>query len=409
MIKKLKRQIAITLTILMSVIIIGVLVFVNVIFRIEASNSIYNRLEIVMQSINIKYFDRGLALNPFPMNYDNTSVVLLVNNNAFILNNEPNVGFNDEELVSFAQGSLQAFSQSSSIKGVKSGKYYYAKHVPEGTLVLVASNDNINERSEMLLRNSFLVGCAGLIISAWIATLGATLLVKPVQETIDNERAFVSDASHELKTPLAVITSNAEVLESEIGDNKWLTCIKSETYRMSDLIKSMLAISRLEKSTNRQTFTKVDFSSCINETVMKFEAQAFEKGVLISTEIQDDVFVHGSEEKLKQVVAILIDNAVKYVCKNGAIKVALKSRMGSAVLTITNTGSFIEKKDYKRVFERFYRADEARTQTQKQSYGLGLAIAKRIVEEHEGNISVASSTIKNDSGETQVTRFKVTI
>ena len=215
--------------------------------------------------------------------------------------------------------------------------------------------------------------------------------------------------SHELKTPLAVINANAEALESESGDNKWVGSIRSEAMRMSGLINELLAASRLEKGDLQKTFARTDLSSIVNETVMTFDAMAFERGVMIDTDIHDGIFVEGNPEKLHQLTAILLDNAVKYVNENGRITVNLYTRFANTVLEVSNTGSFIDKDKTKKIFERFYRLDESRTNEGKyKSYGLGLSIARAITEDHGGNIS-ASSRRGNGEGSPDGTTFKVVL
>jgi signal transduction histidine kinase len=290
-------------------------------------------------------------------------------------------------------------------RGLTGFIFFVKKSYSTGTLVLFSDDESFMTKSRTLVSSSFAISTLGVILSIWVASFIAGKIIKPIKETLDGQHEFISDVSHELKTPLAVINANAEALESEQGENKWVNIIKSESLRMSGLINELLAASKLENPDTEKTFTEVDFSSLVDETVMTFEAMAFEKGVLIDSDIQENIKLTGSYEKLRQLTAILIDNAVKYVNENGSIKVKLFQRFGTVNLLVTNTGSFVEKEDRKRIFERFYRVDESRANDgPRKSYGLGLSIAKVIAEEHEGNITCTS--VKGSPDETT---FKLTI
>lgn len=296
-------------------------------------------------------------------------------------------------------------SDGDSARGVKGFVLYCRKDFSAGSLILFSNDETFMEKVRSLIGNSVAICAIGIILSVWISRLVSGRMVKPIEETLDEQHEFISDVSHELKTPLAVINANAEALESESGENKWVGSIRSEALRMSGLINELLAASRLEKSDMQKTFTRTDLSSIVNETVMTFDAMAFERGALIDTDIHEGIFIEGSPEKLHQLAAILLDNAVKYVNENGRITVSLYTRFANTVLEVANTGSFIEKDKTKKIFERFYRIDESRTSEGKyKSYGLGLSIARTIAEEHGGSISVSSKR-----GDPDVTTFKVVV
>lgn len=415
MIKILKRRITLMLSIFVSLLLIVVLVFVNIFSNMQARDEEFDLLETSIATLT-KGGPQGKQQQQQPQQQyqtiRNMAAIGFRGENATIYFNEEDVDFTEEELYAFAY--KIAYSKEKNTKGFKEGRFYVTRKVGGDSVVLISSGEDFIARRDTLRNNTIIFGAIGVLISIWVATLIARWLVKPVAETIDNERAFISDASHELKTPLAVISSNADALEMETGESKWLSCIKSESMRMSTLINEMLTVSRIEKNNDRYTFKKVDFSACVEEAVMNFEAPAFEKGVLINSDIQEGISVHGSEEKLKQVVEILLDNAVKYVNTNGQINVSLKSKITGAVLIVENTGSYIEKEDTKKIFERFYRTDSSRAKEDEpgkpRSYGLGLAIAKRIVEAHEGNISASSAKHTDSDGtETLTTQFKISL
>ncbi len=192
----------------------------------------------------------------------------------------------------------------------------------------------------------------------------------------------MSDAGHELKTPISVISANTEILSRE-GDSEWLSNIRYETERMGTLVRDLLRLSRAGDAA--RVSGTVDLSRVVVGEELPFESVAFEKGKTLTAEIGDGITVEGDESQLKQLTAILIDNAISHGTDD-AVAVTLRAEHRSATLTVENGGDEIPREERARLFERFYRADEARTDG--DHFGLGLAIAKAIVEAHRGTISV---------------------
>ncbi len=215
----------------------------------------------------------------------------------------------------------------------------------------------------------------------------SSMMIRPIQEAFERQNRFIADAGHELKTPIAVIQANADVLESEQGKNKWLSYIKTETHRMDGLVKDLMFLTSMNGMENENG--SVDFSSVVKGSSLPFEALAFEKGMSLNIEVQDNIFVHGSSFQLEKLVSILLSNAVKYGEKNGSIDIELYEKHKNACLKVRNTGIGIQPADKEKIFERFYRVDKARSRADG-SYGLGLAMAKNIAEIHHGKLSVES-------------------
>ena len=227
----------------------------------------------------------------------------------------------------------------------------------------------------------------GIIVSFIISLLLSKWIVKPVKESFEKQKRFISDASHELKTPLTIISANADVLEEDIGENKWLNYIKAEALMMNSLVNKLLTLARLESVSNKESFSKINFSKIVMGAAMPFESIAFESGISLNYEIDNDIYIFGDEYELKQVVAILIDNAIKHTENKGHIIVSLKHSRNKVILKVMNDGEEIAIDDREKIFDRFYRGDESRNRDDKR-YGLGLAIAKAIVENHKGKIKV---------------------
>jgi signal transduction histidine kinase len=241
-----------------------------------------------------------------------------------------------------------------------------------------------------------LVGLAALTITFVIILYSANRAIKPIEESYNKQKQFVADASHELKTPLTTINTNIDVLlshgDSRISDEKkWLLYIKSEVERMTKLTNDLLYLARLDHNDNNVIFDKTSFSDAIENVILTMEAVVFEKDIQLYYDISPDIYVYSSSEQLKQLVMILLDNAIKYTSQKGNINIRLvnEPKSSSAVLTVKNTGSGIDKEDLKQIFERFYRSDKSRARN-SGGYGLGLAIAKAIVETSKGTISADS-------------------
>ena len=210
-------------------------------------------------------------------------------------------------------------------------------------------------------------------------------IVKPLEESYERQKQFISDAGHELKTPVAVINVNAELLSREIGENQWISNIQYESERMSALISQLLDLARAEHA--KPPMEAVDLSRLVCGETLPFETVAYEKGLMLNCEIDDEIRVSGNSVQLKQLVSILIDNAIRHGEGGREILISLKKGKSHAVLSVANEGPEIPPEQRSHLFERFYRTDSART-GEDNHYGLGLAIAKAITVSHEGSIDL---------------------
>lgn len=266
---------------------------------------------------------------------------------------------------------------------------YYKASTPNGACI--AYGDITNEQSTLrsLLRTSLLVGAAGLLVFLAISIWLARWAVRPVEKAWKQQRQFIADASHELKTPLTVITTNAELLQSpqytEADRSRFSGSILTMTRQMRGLVEGMLELARVDNGTAVLEFERLDLSQLAADALLPFEPVFFEQELTLSADLTPAVFVRGSAARLSQVVEILLDNAQKYSAPGGQAKVTLnRTGHNRCLLQVANTGEAISEEDQKRIFERFYRADKARSMN--QSYGLGLSIAQSIVQEHAGHI-----------------------
>lgn len=236
-------------------------------------------------------------------------------------------------------------------------------------------------------------GCVGigilsftafLIISIWLSRWA----IKPVSAAWEQQRQFVADASHELKTPLSVIMANAELLRSgdctEEEQSRFSDNILSTSYQMRGLVENMLDLARVDNGTVKLNMTDIDFSQLVSDAVLSFQLLYEEKGMELHPAVQEGITLRGSEQYLYQVLDVLLDNGLKYSAPNGSVSVVLNRSGKNCVLCVSTPGEPLSKADQKQIFKRFYRADKARTMN--GSYGLGLSIAESVVSAHKGKI-----------------------
>lgn len=289
--------------------------------------------------------------------------------------------YRESELVEIAEDILTAGGSSGTI-----GNLLYRVEVRDGyTLVAFMDNTVVSEGLLSLTRHTLIAGGIALIVLFFVAVFLSRRIIMPLEENDQRQKQFVSDAGHELKTPVAVISTNAELLSRQLGANKWLDNIRYENERMGDLVTQLLNLSRAE---NAQVQTEeLDLSRLVTGEALPFESVAFENGLSIRGKIDDGITLQGNRTQLSQLVSILLDNAIRHAEGGNEIGLSLHRQGRHAVLTVENSGKEIPPEQQARLFERFYRLDEVRN-TDGNHYGLGLAIARAISEAHGGSISV---------------------
>lgn len=231
--------------------------------------------------------------------------------------------------------------------------------------------------------NCAVIGVLALLAFWAVSLLLARWVVRPVQQAWEEQRQFVADASHELKTPLTVIMTSAELLRSDPSQDQYTQSILSMSHRMRTLVESLLELARVDNGAVRAAFGDVDLSALIEEELLPFEPLYFERELELSAELEPQLHISGSDRHLRQVLGILLDNAMQYSPAGSAVRVRLTKQGGSALLTVTNPGGPISSGDCRKIFRRFYRIDKARS---SGGYGLGLPIALGIVTDHGGRI-----------------------
>ena len=267
-------------------------------------------------------------------------------------------------------------------------KYSYSYR--QGESLVIYDNSNARNNLVTVFKNSLIFFIILELVFIVIAKLISNWISKPVEESFEKQKDFIADASHELKTPLSVITASAEALEKNPKEKKWLTNIKNESERMNNLIIDLLDLAKTENGNIELALGNL--SKAVELSVLTFEGIAFEKNIKMDYHIDPNISMKMNENTIKQVVEILLDNAIKHSKENGKVEVKLTEN-NNIELSVSNLGEPIPKGEEEKIFDRFYRIDKSRNRNENR-YGLGLAIAKNIVTLHKGTIKAYSKNGK---------------
>ena len=287
----------------------------------------------------------------------------------------------EESLLELAASVLKKGKRSGTVGSMS----YLVEEKEDYTLVAMLDGTISNRNQVMLVQLMLLIGSVTLAALFLISVFIARRIVRPLEENDKRQKRFVSDAGHELKTPIAVISANSELLRRQSGDSEWLDNIDYENERMSDLVKQLLTLSHAENGDLPKE--PLDLSQLVGGEVLPFESLAFESGKRIDSEIEPGLFVEGNANQLRQLVSILLDNALSHG-SGKKIGLSLRREKHTAVLQVSNAAAQLTAEETTRLFDRFYRADEARNEAGAH-YGLGLSIAKAVTEAHGGTICAA--------------------
>ena len=291
-----------------------------------------------------------------------------------------------EEATEFAG---KVYANKEKERGYLAGQYRYLIHEKEDGSYIVLFMDcsagfyNANK----LLFMTLLIGLAALIAMFILVFLFSGKAVAPVVESLEKQKRFITDAGHELKTPLAVISANMDVIELEAGESEWTKSTKNQIKRMDGLVKNLLTLSRMEEENINLVFSDVNLSPVVEDSATYFVAVADFKKVKYSREIEDDIHINGDKNSIQQLCTILIDNAMKYTPDEGRVDVTLSGdeNTRNAILEVSNTCENLPKGNLDRLFDRFYRGESSRSR-KTGGYGIGLSVARAIATSHGGTI-----------------------
>ncbi len=272
--------------------------------------------------------------------------------------------------------------------------------VTNGWRIALADTSQRDASFASQLTADLLIFVAAMAAVFGVSELLSSIALRPVRDAWERQQRFVSDASHELKTPLSVIIANTQILEKDQSlaedTRRWVDSTADEATHMKSLVEDLLTLARTDEAvsgsaTSALVRTDLDLSSLVDGCALEFDALAFERGCGLESEVEPGITYSGDKTQLSRAIRTLIDNATKYAEKGTTVKVALARHGHRAVLTVNNQGSPIPSDELEHLFDRFYRSDRARTRETTGGFGLGLAIAKGIFDAHGAKISVTST------------------
>lgn len=264
------------------------------------------------------------------------------------------------------------------------GGYRYRVYPADMGQAIVFVDGNMNRSLyQMLLITAGGVLILSLAIILVLIIVFSRQAVKPVAQSYEKQKQFITDANHELKTPLTLILTNLDILEAEMGQNEWLDDMRTEGERMNALVKQLVMLSRMDEDRAELRLEPFSLSEAVTDTISEFQALSEEKNLPITASIQPEISYCGDEAGIRRVLSILLDNALKYCDAGGGIFVSLSAKRRT-VIYVENACQNVKELELDKLFDRFYRADESRTFP--GGFGIGLSIAKAIIQKHHGEI-----------------------
>lgn len=374
MIEKLKNKIFLIIAISLTIVVFGTLVLFGILNYI---NTIDSAIEAIGRFDN-DAIRKNFANEQFESEIKGLYYILIENSKMYVMSDN----LYDDNIGQYAWEINNGHKE----KGIID-KYVY-KLVPinsNNSIIILMEDESVVSRIKTILYSSIIAFILSEIAIYIIAKKISSVIVKPVRETFEKQKQFISDASHELKTPLAVIEANTDVLEEKTGNNKWISYIQNEIESMNKLINELLFLAKMENKENTKEYERLDLSNEVEIITSMFESMAYENNIKIKSNIQENITINMEKEDIKHILSTLLDNAIKHTDFGKEIIIELKKEKNDIVLLVENTGNPIPEEESEKIFERFYRIDKSRNRSEKR-YGLGLAIAKSTVQKYNGNI-----------------------
>ena len=383
--KKLKNKIFLVLFSMLSIFVLIILITYNAILYINELNNLKENIDTI-EAITSRpfyqtdFYDKDLMfmdLDVYVVRFDSDMNIVSVYN------------YSDDDLTS--DDIINITNQyNKSYSRIEDINLFFAKYVlllnSRNELIIINIED-INSKLLFSLELSVLIFAMLELLTIYIVKIISNWLIKPVDEAFKKQKQFIFDASHELKTPLSVIMTSAECLSKNPKETKWLNNIQSETERMNKLVLDLLNLAKYENSCENRILAIADLSKLVEKSVLTFESVIYDKGLKLKYNIDNNIKFKCVDEEIKQLIEILVDNAIKHAYNNSTIIINLTKRKDEISLVVKNRGTKIPKEEQSKIFERFYRSDNSRNRNENR-YGLGLAIAKNIIANYNGKIHV---------------------
>ena len=403
MIRNLKIKFVAITMILVSIIIASVFsIILKTNSKAMESQSIDDLKEIISMSlidlVKATAYTNGSDMKK--LQYTSLFVVTLDKNGTILSQIQNNVSIDDESL---QKAIKTAFTDKYNVGTIKQMKLRYLKQVTDSyQKIAFIDITREHETLESLLIILIVTGTTALLAFLIISIFLSSWALRPVEIAWLQQKQFIADASHELKTPLTVLLANMDILEENENDTiknqiKWINSSKQEAMQMKTLLEEMLFLAKTDKSKREITFEKINVSDILISQILSLEVIAFEKNIDINYEnVQEDLCINANEKQIQSLFSILLENACKYSNENTVINVSLKKEQEKIKFEINNFGPIIPKTELTHIFERFYRVEKSRNK-EHGGYGLGLSIAKKITDNHNMKIWAESNEQKGTS------------
>ena len=382
--KKLKIKVFYIMFSMLSIFVLTLLIIYNVTLYLNELTRLKDNVETI-KDITSKpfyqtdWYDRNLLfmdLDVYVIKFDN-------NMNIISIYNYTDRDVTNEEILNITS----RYNNYSRLEDINLFLAEYVILLNTQNELIIINVEDINARLLFSLKFSILIFVLSELLIVYIVKMLTNWLIKPVEKSFLKQKQFIIDASHELKTPLSVIMTSAECLSSNPKETKWLDNIKSETERMNKLVLDLLYLAKYENLRESRILSIVDLSKLIEKSVLTFESLVYDKGLKLKYNIEPNIKLKCVGNEIKQLLEILLDNAIKHAYDKTVITVNLNKSKDEIKLIVKNKGDKIPKEDQAKIFERFYRLDNSRNRNENR-YGLGLAIAKNIVLNNNGKIHV---------------------
>lgn len=384
MVRKMKLRFVLTAVLAMALTLGIAFGAVNILLRRELTERTDYIIELIHKNggeipIYEKYYYGLHSQTPYETRY---YVALLDKNNVVIGLNSEHIYFaGPNELTNQLTAILRTGKNSGYMDDYRFGVY----KTDLAKMVIVVDCRTDRNTNDFLMKITIYTVAVCLAAAVIILLMFSGNIVKPYVQNREKQRRFITDAGHELKTPIAIISANTEVLEMTEGENEWLSNIKSQTVRLNQLVRNMIDLSKMDEDKKEET-QRILYTDIVCETVNSFSVYAEKDGVSIKASVEENVYINGRQEELIRLTGILIDNAIKYADDRKQVVVSLVTKGRKAVFKVTNTCSGVDRETIPHFFDRFYRADSSRSR-ETGGYGIGLSMAKAICDKNKYRIA----------------------
>lgn len=387
---KQQKRIFIVLMIIFTITLVSVLVAVNI---INVNSSFRQQRRMIRDDIGfygIEAFCGNDNQKIKRQEYDYSTSVVLKNKNIMVLSNSLEKT-TDKDILSMTQELQKSGKRFGSIDDY----IYLVRILKSGnTVYIFVNNKEALQNSKQFFIVSIFIFLLSVIVFTIISYYLSRWMIKPSEKAIKNQKIFVANISHDLKTPITIIRANADLIENEVKNKKSIKYIQQETEKLNHLVNEMLTLTRIDNTISKENFKSFNFGDSLFDVILPFESIAYEKGIRFNINIDEVTDYFGDESNIQKLAEILIDNAMSYTAKGGIVDVDAYENSKAVTLSVTNTGEPISDEKKVEIFDRFYRESKSRESTGNH-YGLGLSIANTIVKKHNGKISIESKNGKN--------------